>query len=82
LDQEGAKETNFEDTVLYSSKHTWAKIEDLHVTTGISDYAQDQLGEIIFVGLLEPEESFEQNDEFGEVESVKTASELYMPISG
>ena len=71
-----------DDTILYSKEHTWARTEDLHITVGISDYAQDQRGEIIFVELPQSEESFEQDEAFGFVESVKTASDLYMPVGG
>lgn len=79
---EQSSEFNLDHTVSYSREHTWARIEDHHVTVGISDYAQDQLGEIIFVGLPEPDEDFSQDEVFGFVESVKTASDLYIPVSG
>ena len=49
---------------------------------GISDYAQDQLGDIVFVELPEVGDMFEQGDEFGTLESVKAVSEIYLPISG
>jgi glycine cleavage system H protein len=69
-------------TVRYCEEHTWARIEDHHIAVGISDYAQKQLGEIIYVDLPEPDVTFNANDVFGFVESVKTASDLYMPVSG
>ena len=60
----------------------WAKVDGDTVTIGINDYAQDQLGEIVFVELPEEGDTFEVEDEFGSVESVKAVSELYCPISG
>ena len=72
----------FEKSVKYSVEHTWAKIENDLVVVGISDYAQDQLGEIIFVDLPQKGDSFPKDGIFGVVESAKTASDLYMPISG
>ncbi|PIE66742.1 MAG: glycine cleavage system protein H [Deltaproteobacteria bacterium] len=49
---------------------------------GVSDYAQDQLGDIVFVEFPEPGDSFDKGDEFGSLESVKAVSELYLPVSG
>jgi len=73
---------NFPDTVKYSKEHTWARIEGDTVVVGISDYAQDQLGEIVFIELPEIGASYGGDEEFGVVESVKTASDLYMPVGG
>ncbi len=75
-------ELSFTDSVKYSKEHTWAKEEDQSIIVGISDYAQDRLGEIIFVELPEIGDSFEQDEEFGSIESVKSVSQLYMPVSG
>ena len=66
----------------YTEDHEWARTEGDIVTIGINDYAQDQLGEIVFVELPEPGDTFSQGDEFGSVESVKAVSEMYIPISG
>ena len=68
--------------VKYTKDHEWAKLEGDTVTIGINDYAQDQLGEIVFVELPEVGDTFSAEDEFGSVESVKAVSEMYMPISG
>ena len=68
--------------VRYSEDHEWARSEEDKIRTGISDYAQDQLGDIVFVELPEVGESFEMGAEFGTVESVKAVSELYMPVGG
>jgi glycine cleavage system H protein len=72
----------FLDNIRYSNEHLWAKADGENFTIGISDYAQDQLGDVVFVDLPQPGDKFGKNDEFGSVESVKTLSELYMPISG
>jgi len=73
---------NLPEDVKYTKDHEWAKSEEGIVTIGINDYAQDQLGEIVFVELPEVGDTFSAEDEFGSVESVKAVSELYMPISG
>ncbi len=67
----------------FLSSHEWAKLEeDGKVTVGISDYAQDQLGDIVFVELPEIDSEVNQGDEVAVVESVKAASEVYSPVSG
>jgi glycine cleavage system H protein len=75
-------ELNLPEDVKYTDDHEWVKAEGEVHQIGISDYAQDQLGDIVFVELPEIGETFEKGDEFGTVESVKAVSELYMPISG
>lgn len=75
-------ELNFPDDIRYAKSHEWARLEGDTVKVGISDYAQDQLGDIVFVEMPEAGETFAQGDEFGTVESVKAVSELYMPIGG
>lgn len=66
----------------YTDDHEWAKKTGDVVRIGISDYAQDQLGDIVFVELPEVGSTFDKGEEFGTVESVKAVSELYMPIGG
>ena len=73
---------NLPEDVKYTKVHEWAKLDGDTVTIGINDYAQDQLGEIVFVEMPEEGDSFSQEDEFGSVESVKSVSELYIPVSG
>ncbi|MFH2058049.1 MAG: glycine cleavage system protein GcvH [Pseudomonadota bacterium] len=73
---------NLPDDIKYTKDHEWAKQENNFITIGINDYAQDQLGEIVFVELPEIEADFSQGDEFGSVESVKAVSEIYLPVSG
>ena len=72
----------FADDVKYSKDHEWARLEGGTVTVGISDYAQDQLGDIVFVELPQVGEHFAAGAEFGTLESVKAVSEIYMPVGG
>ena len=66
----------------YTDDHEWARITGETVRVGVSDYAQDQLGDIVFVDLPAVGDSFEKGTEFGTLESVKAVSELYTPMSG
>ena len=75
-------ELNFPQDVAYTDDHEWAKTQGDEVLIGISDYAQDQLGDIVFVELPQVGETFERGAEFGTVESVKAVSELFMPLGG
>ncbi|WP_077327892.1 glycine cleavage system protein GcvH [Virgibacillus siamensis] len=68
--------------LLYSEEHEWIKKEDGKVRIGITDFAQSELGDIVFVELPETGDEIEVDEPFGSVESVKTVSELYAPISG
>ncbi len=76
------KELNLPGSVRYAEDHEWAKLGNGTVVVGISDYAQDQLGDITYVELPAVGDSFEQGDEFGTLESVKAVSELFMPVGG
>ena len=75
-------ELTLPEDVRYSDDHEWARQEGDFVRVGISDYAQNQLGDIIFVEFPEIGDTFEKGEECGTVESVKTVSELYMPVGG
>jgi glycine cleavage system H protein len=66
----------------FAKDHEWAKLEKDIVKVGISDYAQDQLGDIVFVELPQVGDTLAKGDQLGTVESVKAVSELYMPVSG
>lgn len=68
--------------LLYSEEHEWVKEEGDKIRIGITDFAQSELGDIVFVELPEVGEEIEADEPFGSVESVKTVSELYAPISG
>ncbi|WP_319583578.1 glycine cleavage system protein GcvH [uncultured Pseudodesulfovibrio sp.] len=76
-------ELTFPEDVLYHAEHTWVRIaDDNTAVVGISDFAQEQLGEVAFVDLPAVGAAFAAGDEFGTVESIKAVSSLYMPISG
>lgn len=81
LDMEGLK-VNTPKDLRYSEEHEWAKAEGNQVRIGITDFAQSELGDIVFVELPEIGAELSANEPFGSVESVKTVSELYAPISG
>ncbi|MHC4874636.1 MAG: glycine cleavage system protein GcvH [Planctomycetota bacterium] len=66
----------------YSKDHEWIKIEGGEATIGITDHAQSQLGDITYVELPEEDEDLSAGDSFGTVESVKAASDCFMPLSG
>jgi glycine cleavage system H protein len=66
----------------YTRSHEWIKIEGEEATVGITDYAQDSLGDVVYVELPEVGASLAAGDTFGAVESVKAASDLYMPVAG
>ena len=66
----------------YSREHEWIRLEGDVVTVGISDFAQEQLGDVVFVELPEPGQAVQQNGDAAVVESVKAASEVYAPVSG
>jgi glycine cleavage system H protein len=66
----------------YTKEHEWVRVEDGVGTVGITDYAQDQLGDIVFVDLPDAGAKVSQMKKFGEIESVKAVSELYSPVTG
>ena len=66
----------------YSEEHEWVKVEGEKVRVGITDFAQHELGDIVFVELPEVGAEVSADEPFGSVESVKTVSELYAPVSG
>jgi glycine cleavage system H protein len=68
--------------LFYSKEHEWVKVDGNTATIGVTDYAQDQLGDIVFVELPMEDDEFAQDDVFGVVESVKAASDLFIPVSG
>ncbi len=72
----------FDESVKYQESHEWARVEGDLVVIGISDYAQDELGDVVFVELPEVGTSLKKGDAFGVVESVKAASDLYLPAGG
>jgi len=70
------------DGLKYSKEHEWVATEDSVATIGITDYAQDQLGEVVYIELPSVGEKVSKDDPFGVVESVKAVSDIYAPISG
>ena len=66
----------------YTKDHEWAQVEENIVTVGITEYAQKQLGEVVYVDLPEEGSKVTQDEDFGVVESVKAASDLIAPVSG
>ncbi len=66
----------------YTKEHEWVRLEGDTATIGISDHAQSELGDIVYVEVETVGETIEANDVFGTVEAVKTTSELYMPVTG
>jgi glycine cleavage system H protein len=75
-------ELHFPENVRYTKDHEWARLDGDIVIAGISDYAQDQLGDVVYVELPPVGDRFENGEVFGTVESVKAVSELFMPIAG
>jgi glycine cleavage system H protein len=73
---------NFPNTVRYTSEHEWIRVEGEEAYVGITDYAQSELGEIVFVDVPTLGEVVAQGEVFGSVEAVKTVSDLNMPASG
>jgi glycine cleavage system H protein len=72
----------YPDDLKYAESDEWIRVEGDTATIGISDYAQDALNDLVFVEFKEVGDTLEQGESFGEVESVKAASEVYMPVAG
>ncbi len=70
------------DDLRYTKEHEWARFEDDRIVVGITDYAQDQLGDVVFVGLPEEGATVTVGEPLGEVESTKSVSDVYSPVSG
>ena len=75
-------ELNLPADLRYTEDHEWARLEEDKVRVGLDDYAQDQLGDIVFVELPQEGDTFKKGEMFATVESVKAVSECYMPVSG
>ena len=73
---------NHPDNLMYTSEHEWVKIENNVATVGITDFAQGELGDIIFLEFPDINEAFNEGEVFGTIEAVKTVSDLFMPVSG
>ena len=73
---------NFPTNVKYTSEHEWIRLEGEEAYVGITDYAQDQLGDIVFVDVTTEGETLEAGEVFGTIEVVKTVSDLFLPVGG
>ena len=73
---------NVPDNLHYSKDHEWVRVEGGVAVIGITDHAQEQLGDVVYVELPKAGESFSANESFGSVESVKAVSEIFTPVSG
>lgn len=73
---------NIPDDLRYSTDHEWAKLEDGKVRIGITDYAQDALGDVVYVDVPEVGRDVKVNDSFSEVESTKSVSDIFAPVAG
>ena len=73
---------NIPENLKYTKDHEWLSLEDGVATIGITDFAQSELGDIVYVDVESLDESLDQNEVFGSVEAVKTVSDLFMPLGG
>jgi glycine cleavage system H protein len=73
---------NIPDDLHYSKDHEWVRVEGNIAIVGITDYAQDSLGDVVYVELPKAGDEFAANESFGSVESVKAVSEVFSPVSG
>ncbi|MCO5950890.1 glycine cleavage system protein GcvH [Mucilaginibacter flavidus] len=72
----------FPENLLYSKEHTWLQVDNPIGTVGITEFAQSELGEMVYVELPRIGQTFKADEIFGSVEAVKTTSDLFMPVSG
>lgn len=73
---------NFPEDLLYTKDHEWVKIEGEYAVVGITEFAQKELGDIVYIEVDTIGESLEKEETFGTIEAVKTVSDLFMPLSG
>jgi len=73
---------NFPENLKYTKDHEWVLVDGDIATVGVTDFAQGELGDIVFVEIETEGESLDQNEVFGTIEAVKTVSDLFMPVSG
>jgi glycine cleavage system H protein len=74
--------STIKDDLLYTEEHEWVSVDNNIATIGVTDFAQSSLGDIVFVELPDADSTFDAGDSFGVVESIKSVSDLYTPISG
>ena len=73
---------NFPEELKYTKEHEWVRIDGDIATIGITDFAQSELGDIVYVDVETVDETLDQDEIFGSVEAVKTVSDLFLPLSG
>lgn len=73
---------NFPTNIRYTSEHEWIRLEGDVAVIGITDYAQDQLGDIVYIEMPEEGDEFDKDEVFGSIEVVKTVSDLFIPVAG
>lgn len=73
---------NFPDNLKYTDDHEWVRVEGNVAVVGITDFAQGELGELVYIEVESVDETLDQGEVFGTVEAVKTTSDLFMPVSG
>jgi glycine cleavage system H protein len=73
---------NIPDNLKYTKDHEWIKVEGEEATIGITDYAQNELGDIVFIEVETEGETLDREETFGTIEAVKTVSDLFMPVGG
>ena len=73
---------NFPEDIQYTKDHEWIRVKGNEGTVGVTEYAQESLGDVVYVELPKVGEHFNAHDPFGSVESVKAVSELYLPVAG
>ena len=73
---------NFPEELKYTKEHEWVRVEGDIATVGVTDFAQNELGDVVFVEIETEGETLGQDEVFGTVEAVKTVSDLFMPVSG
>lgn len=73
---------NFPEELKYTKDHEWVKLQDDLIVIGVTDFAQSELGDIVYVDVDTLDETVEENEVFGSIEAVKTVSDLFMPVSG
>lgn len=73
---------NFPDNLLYTKDHEWVRIEGSNAVIGITDFAQRELGDIVFIDVPSVGKTLKKEEVFGTVEAVKTVSDLFLPLSG
>jgi glycine cleavage system H protein len=73
---------NFPDGLKYTKEHEWVKIDGDTAVVGVTDFAQGELGDIVYVDITSEGEKLQQEEIFGTIEAVKTVSDLFMPVSG